>query len=64
MDDIKGTVSIYSIPKLKTLPKEEILATAERMVSRGLLEWIDKNKGLVKITIIGEGIYEGGRESN
>ena len=57
-------VNIYSIPEFKGIPKERILKNAEKMVNDGVIEWVDKDKGLIRITNIGIGVREAQQPSN
>ncbi|TET41480.1 MAG: hypothetical protein E3J60_04430 [Dehalococcoidia bacterium] len=54
----KGYFSIYEILKLKGCSRARILNIAEGMVERGLIRWIDKEKGLAKITGLGSAVEE------
>lgn len=51
-------ISIYEIAKLKCCSQATILSIAEGMAERGLIRWVDKEKGLADITGLGSAMEE------
>lgn len=59
-----GIIDIYAIPKLASIDRRRILRNVQRLVEHGLIEWIDREKGLARITPLGIVVQEAKQPSN